>query len=72
MELLNPEARTACKVCPISDTNSVLASFGIYFANRWRDLGISLAYVVANVGLAMVLYWAARVPKGAKVRNGSN
>ncbi len=70
VRLLNPEARLRCEVCPESDTNSVLASFNIYAANRWRDWVITMVYVVANVMFTLILYWAARVPKGVKMRHG--
>jgi hypothetical protein len=69
VRLLNPKARLRCEVCLESDTNSVLTSFNIYAANRWRDWGITMIYVVANIMFTLILYWAARVLKGVKMRH---
>lgn len=61
--LLNPTATHQCQFCPVVDTSTLLASLGIYFENRWRDLAISVAYNVFNVGATLGLYWLFRVPK---------
>lgn len=60
-QLLNPRAVSECQFCPIADTDSFLATLGIFFDERWRNFGISLAYIVANVAGALVLYWLFRV-----------
>jgi ATP-binding cassette, subfamily G (WHITE), member 2, PDR len=65
-KLLNHDATTSCKMCPVADTDDVLASLEIDFSDRWRNFAITLVYIVVNVGLALLLYWAARVPKGTK------
>jgi ATP-binding cassette, subfamily G (WHITE), member 2, PDR len=61
--LLNPDETQRCQFCPVADTDTLLATLWIYFGDRWRNLGITLAYNVANIILAMCLYWAFRVPK---------
>ncbi len=61
--LLNPDGMQQCQFCPVADTDTLLATLGIYFDDRWRNLGITLAYSVGNVLIALGLYWAFRVPK---------
>lgn len=58
--LLNPDAAERCELCPLTETNDVLALLGTYYGERWRDVGFMLAYVVFNVGGAFVLYWVGR------------
>ncbi|KAL8792682.1 MAG: hypothetical protein Q9195_004742 [Heterodermia aff. obscurata] len=67
--LLNPSALRQCQLCPVSTTDNVIARIGVFYHDRWRDLGISLVYSVINVIGALVLYWAFRVPKGARHTN---
>ena len=37
--------------------------------NGWRDFGIMFAYIIVNIMGAILIYWLARVPKGAKGRS---
>jgi len=64
--LLNPDATGNCNFCPIASTNALLATLDIYFADRWRNFGISLCYTAINVLGTIGLYWVFRVPKGPK------
>lgn len=64
--LLDPNATSDCQFCSISDTNSFLSAFSVSYTNRWRDFGILWAYIIFNIGGAVLIYWLARVPKGAK------
>ena len=64
--LLNPESMFDCQFCPVEDTDALLASVGVFYDQRWRDFGISLVYSAVNIGLALGLYWIARVPKNRK------
>lgn len=66
--VLNPEARDLCSYCPIASTDEFLARFEISYATRWRDFGVMWAYIVANITLALGLYWVFRVPKGKGIR----
>ena len=61
--LLNPQSTTQCEYCIVTNTNAVLARFGIAFENRWWHWGASMSYSAFNVGLAMFLYWVLRVRK---------
>lgn len=64
--LLNPDALRGCQLCPVSSTDSLLARFGIFYQDRWRNFGVSLIYSVFNVLGALVLYWSFRVPKRSR------
>lgn len=64
--LLDPNATEECRFCPISTTDSLLATLGIDVTARWRNLGISLVYTATNILGSLLLYWVVRVPKGAK------
>lgn len=66
--LLNPNATDRCRICPIADTNSLLGVLGIHFEDRWRNLGISIMFSLANIALALLLYWLVRIPRGASNR----
>lgn len=64
--LVDPAARTECKFCVIADTNTFLNSFGVNYEDRWRNFGILWGYVGFNILVAILLYWAVRVPKKQK------
>ncbi|KAF2001388.1 ABC transporter-like protein [Amniculicola lignicola CBS 123094] len=54
---------TECIFCSGSETNIFLKGVSSEYENRWRNLGISLVYVVFNIAAAVALYRLARVPK---------
>ncbi|KAH8895219.1 hypothetical protein GQ53DRAFT_714839 [Thozetella sp. PMI_491] len=62
-KVYNPTATEACLYCPLAETNSFLASVAIDFDDRWRNLGISWAYIAFNIFATLGLYWLARVPR---------
>lgn len=64
--LLNPTAARQCELCPVSTTDNVIAQIKVFYHDRWMDLGLSLVYSIINVIGALALYWAFRVPKGAR------
>ncbi|TGO37927.1 hypothetical protein BHYA_0085g00030 [Botrytis hyacinthi] len=61
--LLTPESLTVCDICPVGNTIMLLASVGVYYKHRWRDLAIALGYSGVNVGSALGLCWMVRVPR---------
>lgn len=65
--LLNSEAVKDCLFCPVADTDTLLASLGIFFNHRWRDLGITFAFSGFNVLASMALYWILRVPRKSRI-----
>lgn len=58
--ILNPDAVGMCEFCPIAETNDVLAAVGTFYGERWRNVGLMLAYVAFNVAGAFVLHWLGR------------
>lgn len=68
--VLDPDATGSCSFCPLATTDDFLARFGIYYSDRWRNFGLLWVYIAANIGLACLLYWLFRVPKGKGVKRG--
>lgn len=63
VQLLNPKASVNCQICEYGYTDDLLASYGIYFSQRWRNWGITVAYNCINIGLAFLLWYLVKVPK---------
>jgi ATP-binding cassette subfamily G (WHITE) protein 2 (PDR) len=61
--ILDPSATSDCQFCSVADTNTFLLSLSSNYANRWRNFGLMWVYIVFNAGMAIFLYWLARVPK---------
>lgn len=68
--VLNNSALDTCEYCPISDTNEFLKLLHSEYEERWLDFAVVWVYVVFNAVMALVIYWAVRVPKRGK-RDGS-
>jgi ABC-type multidrug transport system permease subunit len=49
-----------------TNVDSLLAYFGIHVADRWWQWGVTVVYNVINIGIAILLYWAVKVPKDKK------
>lgn len=64
----NPDATSACSYCQLSSTDTYLASVNSYWSDAWRNFGILWAYLLANIVLALGIYWLARVPKGNRTK----
>lgn len=48
--LTNPDSTSACQFCSFRTTDEFLdLSFNIKYSNRWRDVGIFIAFIVFNV-----------------------
>ncbi|KAF2793263.1 ABC drug exporter AbcA [Melanomma pulvis-pyrius CBS 109.77] len=65
--LLGSNSTSDCQYCKMKETNVYLATVKADYSVRWRNVGIMWAYVVFNIGAALLLYWAARMPKGKKL-----
>ncbi|KAG5982033.1 ZEB2-regulated ABC transporter 1 [Claviceps digitariae] len=61
--LTDPNERTTCQFCPISETNKFLAGVSSDYSDRWRNFGLLWVYVLFNIFGAMFVYWLARMPK---------
>ncbi|KAI9012932.1 ABC-2 type transporter-domain-containing protein [Gaertneriomyces semiglobifer] len=60
----NPNsAGDTCYWCPYRTGDDFYASYGWSYSNRWRNLGIFIAYWVFNVFLVVVLTYAFRKPR---------
>ena len=64
--LVNPDATSTCKICPVSATDDNLTKIGIFYADHWRNFGITLVCSAVNIAGALFLFWSFRVPKGVK------
>ncbi|KAF2123015.1 ABC-2 type transporter [Lophiotrema nucula] len=64
--LQNPDSTSQCRYCAISNSDQYLAASNIFWGERWRNFGIVWAYVIFNVALAVLTYWAFRVAKWGK------
>lgn len=59
--LQDPSATSGCQFCSVRSTDVFLQSFGINYADRWRNYGLIWVFIVFNVAAAIGLYWLARV-----------
>ncbi|ODV77050.1 multidrug resistance protein [Suhomyces tanzawaensis NRRL Y-17324] len=62
--LLNGNASSNCRYCPMKTTDDFLKSVNTLFSERWRNFGILICFIAANILLTIFFYWLARVPKG--------
>lgn len=51
----NPNATTACQYCAYATGEDFYNTIGISFDDRWRDLGIFIAFLAFNVIVVSVL-----------------
>jgi ATP-binding cassette subfamily G (WHITE) protein 2 (PDR) len=65
-KIVNPEATSNCRLCPLSTTNSFLELVNSNYSDRWRNFGILWVYVFVNIAMALFFYWLVRVPKSKK------
>jgi ATP-binding cassette subfamily G (WHITE) protein 2 (PDR) len=66
--LVDPSQRSVCEYCPMSSTNDFLGSVHALYSERWRNFGIFVCFIAANILLTTFLYWLARVPKRNRER----
>ncbi|KAL1957007.1 hypothetical protein VTO42DRAFT_6496 [Malbranchea cinnamomea] len=64
--LLNGLDTDLCQYCQMRSTNDFLSTINVSFAKRWRNFGLLWVYVGFNITVALVAYWALRVPKKRK------
>lgn len=64
--LLNPNSTSDCSFCTVSSTDTFLAGVSSYYKDAWRNFGLMWVFIVANIFLAVFIYWLARVPKGTR------
>ncbi|KAJ4360097.1 uncharacterized protein N0V89_000656 [Didymosphaeria variabile] len=61
--LQNPDATSDCRYCPLRNGDQFLAGSNIFYSERWRNFGIIWAFVLFNIFIAVLTYWAFRVAK---------
>ncbi|KAF7587765.1 hypothetical protein BBP40_006725 [Aspergillus hancockii] len=61
----NRNATAGCQFCALTNSNMFLTSVSSDYGERWRNFGLMWVYIGFNVGAALVLYWAIRVPKSS-------
>lgn len=66
--LRNPQATGQCQYCQMDSTDQFLRRIHASWDTRWRDFGLLWVYITFNVGAAVFLYWAFRVPKTKKMK----
>lgn len=66
--LKDPNSTTTCSFCPISSTDTFLASVSSSYTDAWRNFGIMWVYIAFNIAAAVGIYWLARVPKGRRTK----
>jgi len=59
--LLNPAATSDCQYCPYIVGDQYLTSLNIWYADKWRDFGIFLAFVCSNWALVYFFVWSVRI-----------
>ncbi len=64
----NPDATSQCQFCSAESTNVYLEQLSSQYSTRWRNFGIMWAFIIFNIGAALLLYWLARVPRKQKVQ----
>ncbi|CAG8279653.1 unnamed protein product [Penicillium salamii] len=65
-QIMNGNATSNCEYCPLSVADQSLASFGIYYSERWRNFGIMWAFIAFNIFVAVVMYYLVRVKRWNK------
>jgi ABC-type multidrug transport system permease subunit len=66
-KVYNPSATENCQFCPMTSSDTFLASVSSVYGDRWRNLGLIWVYIVVNIVTALALYWLIRVPKSGGV-----
>ncbi|QPG73024.1 hypothetical protein FOA43_000328 [Brettanomyces nanus] len=57
----NPDAASNCGVCQYSNGDQYLASLGMAYSHRWRNVGLFCVYICFNVFAMLSMYYLFRV-----------
>ncbi|KIX06855.1 uncharacterized protein Z518_04831 [Rhinocladiella mackenziei CBS 650.93] len=60
-QLFNPDSTSDCEYCRYATGDQYLETRNMYYSEHWRNLGIMLAYVVFNAGIAFIIFYLAKV-----------
>ncbi|CAH2351739.1 protein Snq2p [[Candida] railenensis] len=67
--LSNPDATSDCGYCSYSQTDAYMATTGMKYSHRWRNLGFYCVYVIFDVAAMLFLYWVFRYRQGSLIPN---
>lgn len=59
--LLNPTDTTNCGYCPYATGEEYMATLNVFPGDKWRDMGVFLAFCVSNWALVYFFIWTVRV-----------
>ncbi|GMM31117.1 ATP-binding cassette transporter [Martiniozyma asiatica (nom. inval.)] len=59
----NPNDTSDCAVCQYKVGDEYLSSIGVYWDDRWRNIGLFCAYIAFNLFLMCLLYHVLRVKR---------
>ncbi|CAH2353785.1 protein Snq2p [[Candida] railenensis] len=63
--LQNPDATSECSYCAYSSSDTYMASLGMKYSHRWRNLGFYCIYVIFDVVAMLFLFWFFRYRQGS-------
>jgi ATP-binding cassette subfamily G (WHITE) protein 2 (PDR) len=67
--LVASNATTNCQYCAFSTADQILAQSSIFWADRWRNFGYGMVYIVFNILMTVVLYKVFRLGGlGSKIK----
>ncbi|KAF3985654.1 hypothetical protein FT663_04945 [Candidozyma haemuli var. vulneris] len=64
--LVDENATEVCEFCTVKSTNAFLSTIDADYSQRWRDMGIFIAFIFINIIGTLFFYWLARVPKRSR------
>lgn len=63
--LQNPDATSECSYCAFSSSDTYMATLGMKYSHRWRNLGFYCIYVIFDVAAMLFLFWFFRYRRGS-------
>jgi ABC-type multidrug transport system permease subunit len=61
--LLNPTASDDCMYCRYKSSDEYLLNLNMIYADRWRNLGLMVVYVLFNVALTFLCFYLTKVAR---------
>ncbi|VUC23822.1 unnamed protein product [Clonostachys rosea] len=61
--LMNPDGMDICRYCRYKDGDSYLKQYDWTFGNRWRDMGVFIAFIAFNYLGVMALMYLTQIHK---------
>ncbi|CAH2351740.1 protein Snq2p [[Candida] railenensis] len=67
--LSNPDATSKCGYCSFSEADAFMATIGMKYSHRWRNLGFYCVFVIFDLVAMLFLYWVFRYRQGSLIPN---